>query len=138
MIGEGHNFVATMQRLAREGVSPSVVDDQWGRPAFATDLARAVRHLVTRRRRTAPTTCPAPVSPPPGRAWRVRSSPPAAGTPRTSRRVTTEEYAGGKSLAPRPRHGTLDLRRLEATGFETTPWKVALVEHLGRSADLAQ
>ena len=46
VIGDGHNFVRTMQRLAAEGVSPSVVDDQVGRLTFTPDLSRATRHLV--------------------------------------------------------------------------------------------
>ena len=47
VVGEGRNFVATMLGLAGRGISPSVVDDQIGRPTFAVDLANAVTHLVT-------------------------------------------------------------------------------------------
>ena len=50
VIGEGHNFVRTMQKLAADGVSPTVVDDQVGRLTFTADLARATRHLRRRRR----------------------------------------------------------------------------------------
>ena len=46
LIGDGHNFVRTMQRLAGDGVSPSVVDDQVGRLTFTDELARATRHLL--------------------------------------------------------------------------------------------
>lgn len=35
----GRDFVTTMAGLARGGVDPRVVDDQTGRPTFATDLA---------------------------------------------------------------------------------------------------
>jgi dTDP-4-dehydrorhamnose 3,5-epimerase len=31
--------------------------------------------------------------------------------------VTTEQYAEGKDLAPRPRHSTLDLTKVVSTGF---------------------
>ena len=37
-----------MLRLAGEGKTPSVVDDQYGTPTYATDLARALMVLVQR------------------------------------------------------------------------------------------
>ena len=46
VIGDGSNFVRTMARLADDGVSPSVVDDQHGRLTFAEDLAAATLHLL--------------------------------------------------------------------------------------------
>ena len=46
VIGEGNNFVRTMQRLAGNGVSPSVVSDQVGRLTFTDELVRATRHLL--------------------------------------------------------------------------------------------
>ena len=56
VIGDGKNFVRRMQRLAEDGVSPTVVDDQVGRLTFTEELARATRHLLDPARRTAPTT----------------------------------------------------------------------------------
>src|SRR4051794_20723748 len=41
MTGAGANFVRTLARLADEGASPSVVDDQIGRLGFADEVARA-------------------------------------------------------------------------------------------------
>ncbi len=62
VIGEGHNFVRTMQKLAADGVSPTVVHDQVGRLTFTPDLSRrdqaprrergAVRHLQRHRLRS--------------------------------------------------------------------------------------
>lgn len=44
----GCNFIRSMQRLARERATVSVVDDQLGSPTFAEDLARCVQHIVRR------------------------------------------------------------------------------------------
>lgn len=46
--GFGNNFVATMLRLAREGRPIQVVDDQYGTPAYATDIARATIFMLLR------------------------------------------------------------------------------------------
>ena len=117
LIGDGNNFVRTMARLARDGVSPAVVDDQVGRLTFAPDLAAATRHLLETRA--------------PSGVYQVSSS----GDPMTwaeiaehvfahegrersdVRRVSTDEYAAGRNLAGRPAHSTFDLSKIEATGF---------------------
>ncbi|MBN9644484.1 sugar nucleotide-binding protein [Corynebacterium sp. CCM 8862] len=47
-LGQRHagDFVCTMLRLAEQGVCPAVVDDQWGSPTFAPDLARWLWRLT--------------------------------------------------------------------------------------------
>jgi dTDP-4-dehydrorhamnose reductase len=49
VVGDGGNFVRTMAGLADRGVSPTVVDDQIGRPTFTADLAAGIAHLVRNR-----------------------------------------------------------------------------------------
>jgi dTDP-4-dehydrorhamnose reductase len=41
----GRNFVKTMLRLARDRQEVAVVDDQWGAPTFAADLATAIMSI---------------------------------------------------------------------------------------------
>jgi dTDP-4-dehydrorhamnose reductase len=45
---EGQSFPRTMWERARAGKPTRVVDDQWGRPTFTTDLAIAVWDLLAR------------------------------------------------------------------------------------------
>jgi dTDP-4-dehydrorhamnose reductase len=42
----GRNFLKTMMTLARDRDSLSVVDDQWGNPTSAEDLAEGLLHIV--------------------------------------------------------------------------------------------
>lgn len=119
VIGDGHNFVRTMVSLAERGVDPSVVDDQFGRLTFASELARAVRHL---------TTTGAPYG-----TYNVTGGGPAMSWADIARRVfelsghspervtgvSTADYfaAATRAVAPRPRSSVLDNQKLVATGF---------------------
>ena len=118
VIGSGHNFVRTMAGLADRGVSPSVIDDQVGRLTFAEDLARAIDHLLASRAPygTYNVSCNGDPMSWADIAQRVFEARGRAGSDVT--RVSTEEYAAGRATAPRPRNSVLDLRKIEATGFE--------------------
>lgn len=132
VVGEGGNFVRTMVRLADTGISPSVVDDQHGRLTFATDLAAAAHHLVTTG---APPGVYNATSDGPTSTWadvaravfaaRGRGTEEVAG-------VSTEEYAAGKELAPRPRRSMLALGKLQQTGFSPPDWRDALAAYVER------
>ncbi|MCW2818864.1 MAG: sugar nucleotide-binding protein [Marmoricola sp.] len=130
VIGDGPNFVATMARLADRGVSPSVVSDQVGRLTFASDLARAAVHLVTSGSPagTYDVSCSGPSV-----SWADLAADvfEARGRSRSDvTPVTTEEYAAGKPQAPRPRHSTLALDKIEATGFVPADGAAALTAYL--------
>jgi dTDP-4-dehydrorhamnose reductase len=136
--GDGSNFVRTMESLAARGVSPSVVDDQVGRLTFASDLARAIRHLRT----TEPAYgiynvtsggSPASWAAIARQVFRLTGHDPARVTP-----VSTERYfAEAQSpVAARPRNSVLDLAKIEQTGFVVRDWAEALEEYLaGRRRD---
>lgn len=135
VVGDGGNFVATMARLADEGRSPRVVDDQWGRLSFADEIAAATLHLVA--------------SGAPFGTYDVTQ----AGEPMTwaaiARKVfalrgrsrddvtavTTAAYEAGlgdRVSAPRPRHSTLALDKLVATGYEPAAQMEALGAYVSR------
>ena len=119
VIGGGRNFVRTMLSLAAKGVAPSVVNDQFGRLTFTSELARAVRHLTE-------TGAPYGTYNVTGsgavRSWAdiaQRTFALAGHDPNRVRGVTTAEYFRSVAgpVAPRPTNSTLDLAKIEATGF---------------------
>ncbi len=126
VIGRGGNFVSTMAGLAERGVSPSVVDDQVGRLTFAGDIARAARHLVTSG--ATPGTYNLSCTGPAGSWADIAASvfERLGRDPEDVTRVSTEEYARGKEVAPRPRHSTLELAKIEQTGFVPADMGAAL------------
>ena len=131
VIGDGSNFVRTMASLSSRGVDPSVVDDQVGRLTFASEIARAIRHLLD---------TDAPYG-----TYNVTGS----GDPRSwfeiARRVfeltghdaarvsptsTADYYAGKTGIAPRPANSVLVLDKITATGFDPADADESLVEYL--------
>lgn len=134
VIGDGHNFVRTMVSLAERSVDPAVVDDQFGRLTFASELARAVRHL---------TETDAPYG-----TYNVTGGGPATSWADIARRVfelsghdpervtgvSTDAYfaAASRAAAPRPRNSVLDTRKLESTGFKPAAADDSLSRYLRR------
>ena len=130
LIGDGHNFVRTMASLADRGVSPEVVDDQFGRLTFTSEITRAIVHLLG-------------VKAPFG-TYNLSNN----GEPMTwadvarvvfqarrrdaalVRSVTTAEYAAGKSLAPRPEHSVLSLDKIISSGFRPADGMTQLQQYL--------
>jgi dTDP-4-dehydrorhamnose 3,5-epimerase len=118
LVGDGANFVRTMARLADEGASPSVVCDQVGRLTFASEAARAVRHLLDTG---APYGTYHVSNAGPPTSWcdiaravfRLRGR-----DPQDVLAVTTGEYAADRPSAPRPSSSVLSLAKLQSTGFQ--------------------
>ncbi|MDR1442369.1 MAG: NAD(P)-dependent oxidoreductase, partial [Bifidobacteriaceae bacterium] len=126
LIGSESSFVRTMMRLAAQGASPDVVNDQFGRLTFTPDLAAAALHLLAVQ---APFGVYNASNSGPVTTWHevARQVFEQCGRdPNDVRAVTTAEYLAGRAgAAPRPQHSVFDLRKLNATGFRPRPWKAA-------------
>lgn len=130
VVGEGRNFVDTMRGLAEREVRPQVVHDQKGRPTFAAELAKGIAHLLRER--------------PEYGIYHLSNSGDEVGfdelamavytglhrDPDMVTPVSTQEYSQGKELARRPSISTLDLGKIEATGFVPQNWRVGLALYL--------
>ena len=112
VVGDGANFIETMRRLAREGVSPTVVDDQFGRLTPASVLAEGIVDLL---RTGAPygihhVTGRGPIESWADIARRVFAE--EGRDPADVTGVSTQEYLSGRDgrpTSPRPRHSALRL-----------------------------
>ena len=132
VIGDGRNFVNIMQDLAARGVKPSVVNDQIGRLTFTDTLARGIRHLLGTG---APygtynlTNEGQPVS------WADIAKivfEKSGKSPSDVQPVSTAEYFADKpNTAKRPLQSTLDLTKIEKTGFIPEDWRDKLDKLLG-------
>jgi dTDP-4-dehydrorhamnose 3,5-epimerase len=130
VIGDGPNFIRAMLDLARRGISPRVVNDQFGRLTFTTDLARAVEHLVTvgARRGTYNLSSSGKSSTWFEVAQRVFEL--AGHDPQRVNGISTDEYFADTMSAPRPRFSTLGLDRINALGFDTSDQDAALERYV--------
>ena len=130
VVGEGNNFVNTMASLARRGINPQVVSDQHGRLTFTRDLAAAIIHLLTTG---APFGSYNISNEGPTQTWFDIANEifTLLGADGTVTPTTAAEWGKGKDLAPRPEHSTLDLSRIEASGFTPATTAHRLREHLG-------
>jgi dTDP-4-dehydrorhamnose reductase/dTDP-4-dehydrorhamnose 3,5-epimerase len=132
LVGDGPNFVRTMVRLARDGVSPRVVDDQVGRLTFTDELARATRHLLETQAAYGvyhvsnggdPTSWADVAARVFGLCGREAAD---------VVRVTTDDYVAGRETAARPLQSTFDLGKLASTGYQPEDAAVALARYVRR------
>jgi len=132
VIGEGRNFVATMLGLAARGVDPAVVDDQFGRLTFTSELARAVRHLCAT---AAPYGIYNVTGSGPVHSWADiarRAFTLAGHDPNRVSGVSAAEYFGNATgpVAPRPANSVLDLAKIEAAGYFPVDADDTLVDYV--------
>jgi dTDP-4-dehydrorhamnose reductase len=131
VVGDGGNFVRTMAGLADRGVSPTVVDDQIGRPTFTADLAAGIAHLLATGAPygTYNLTCsgePASWADVAAAVFEARGRS-ADDVARTS---TAAYFADKPGAAVRPLNSVLDLAKIETTGFRPPDWRDALDQYL--------
>lgn len=140
LIGEGKNFVRTMLDLGKKGVSPTVVADQIGRLTFTSELVRAIDHLLSTSYQVPSTSAPAPYG-----TYNLTNDGQSASWAEITRIVfemagykdltvtdttTLEYYSGKENIAPRPLQSTLDLSRIQATGFKSNDWEGELQSYI--------
>lgn len=132
VIGDGRNFVNIMQDLAARGAKPSVVNDQIGRLTFTDTLARGIKHLLE-------------IGAPYGTYNLTNEGQPVSWadiakivfeksgkSPSDVQPVSTAEYFADKpNTAKRPLQSTLDLTKIEKTGFIPEDWRDKLDKLLG-------
>ncbi|HVC36231.1 MAG TPA: NAD(P)-dependent oxidoreductase [Candidatus Dormibacteraeota bacterium] len=132
VIGEGKNFVRTMLELGKKGINPSVVADQIGRLTFTSELVKVIDHLLGNQL--------------PYGTYNVSNSGDSvswaditrqifkvAGYSSSVTDVTTAQYYKDKEgIAPRPLKSSLDLSKLQASGFSSRNWEDDLKDYLAR------
>ena len=131
LIGEGKNFVRTMAGLAQKNISPTVVHDQVGRLTFTSELVKVIDHLLSRHS--------------PFGTYNVSNEGKSASWADITRKIfqllgrddleitnttTAKYFAGKENIAPRPLQSTLDLSKIQATGFTSTDWENDLEKYL--------
>lgn len=134
VIGEGKNFVRTMLDLGKKDINPTVVADQIGRLTFTSELVRAIDHLLASNIGT-----PVPYgtynvsNEGESKSWAdiTREIFEIAGFNNTVTDTTTAEYYSGKEgIAPRPLQSTLNLAKIQGTGFDSRDWVEDLSEYI--------
>lgn len=130
VVGDGKNFVRTMHTLARDGVSPAVVDDQFGRLTFTTELARATKHLLDAQVAFGIYNATNSGASRSWADWAKRVFELSGRSADDVSCTTTAAWAEGKAVSPRPRHSAMDLSKLHATGFVSQDVDEALEGYL--------
>ena len=132
VVGDGRNFVSIMQDLAARDIKPSVVNDQVGRLTFTDTLARGIKHLLAT---SAPYGTYNLTNEGQSASWADIAKivfEKSGKSPSDVQPVSTAEYfADRPNTAKRPLQSTLDLTKIEKTGFMPEDWRDKLDKLLG-------
>ena len=131
VIGDGKNFVRTMLNLGAKGISPKVVNDQFGRLTFTDELVRAIEYLISVKADYG--------------LYNVTNSGPIMSWAEITEEIfsdagfkdlgvghiSTAEYFDGKEgIAPRPVNSDLNLDKIHNTGFKSKNWQDELKDYI--------
>jgi dTDP-4-dehydrorhamnose 3,5-epimerase len=124
-----------MERLAENGVNPDVVDDQFGRLTFTTELSRAIVHLLEQ---DAPCGTYNVTNSGDVVSWfdiarevfTLKDYDADRVTPISAAQFAERNETAERPIAPRPRNSALNLDKLRSTGFVSADWRNALAEFL--------
>lgn len=131
VVGDGHNFVKTMNTLANKGIDPIVVNDQYGRLTFASELVRAVDFILKKdiKYGTYNLSNSGEIKSWAGIARGVFEA--SGHNPDRVKQISTVEYMRGKMpFAPRPTHSDMDLTKIKETGFISHDYEHLLKEYV--------
>lgn len=121
----GHNFVYTMQRLAKDHETLTVVNDQFGRPTWTRTLAEFMKYVIDHK---APTGI-YHLSNDNHCSWYEFAKEILKETAVEVKPVTSEQYP---QKAKRPQYSVMDLSKAKAIGFEIPTWQEALMRLINR------
>ncbi|BDR54109.1 sugar nucleotide-binding protein [Bombiscardovia apis] len=139
VIGQGHNFVKTMMGLSDRVADPdnalneiTVVDDQYGRLTFTTDMAKAIFYLLDS---AAPYGTYNLTGSGAIRSWAQIASAvfeQTNGNGSKVRPVSTADYYAQASepVSPRPVNSALNLSKIEALGFQPADWEQSMSDYI--------
>lgn len=131
VIGDGNNFARTMKSLAERDIKPSVVNDQIGRLTFTEDLAGAIRHLLVTDAPYGTYNVTNDGEPTSWADIAKKVYELSGHNPDDVTGVSTEEYYAGKEgIAPRPLQSTLNIAKIQNTGFAPRRWDEALSQYI--------
>lgn len=127
--GDGRNFISAILDAATKG-PVTVVDDQFGRPTAAADVATAVAFVVEAG--LSGILHIAGDGRPCSWADLAETALREAGSPAVVTRVDTETYAAGspKAVAPRPRDATLSLERARTVAVPLVDWRTSVAAYV--------
>lgn len=126
---EHRNFVRTILGLARKEKILNVVNDQIGSPTYASDLAQAIRQIITKKL--------------PFGTWHIANTGQASWydfakeilkLSKLSNRLKPTKSHELKRKAPRPAFSALSTRKAAKHGIILRPWQDALADFLSHEA----